>query len=400
MTEPPYVFFIMAGLWAAWRWANGARQGWAWALAAGGVFGLAYLTRPEAIGYLSVCLACVLLSTWPDWRGQVGPAALAVAAFLLVMSPYVVYVHRVTGRWTLSGKQGISSEISAAFTHRDPAAHDRAVASLDSTGKEIVWLSPEQYDHGVIDWIRENPARFAHQVRVNIGDTWRSLFQRDLLDPLLAGLALLGFTATAWTRKRIRRELLLVMAFLPLASLWVFFVLSRFLVIAVPLALIWAARGIDVVADRLGAWGHGRASYAFLRGLPLALVVTAFLTQGLGVARSEMLMLPFWRIETAAWLATRVQPAGAAVMMRDSEVALYAGLPAVALPNAEWPGVLDYGRARGAQYLLIEDSAIRKFRPQMSILLDTAHPPSGLVFVAERDEPDRRTLLYRFDDAE
>ena len=66
MTEPPYVLFMLCGTYAGWR---AARDGaWSWFLGMGAFFGLAYLTRPEAVAYLLALLVFVLI-----WRG---PAAL------------------------------------------------------------------------------------------------------------------------------------------------------------------------------------------------------------------------------------------------------------------------------------------------------------------------------------
>ena len=66
-----------------------------------------------------------------------GRSAPAGVAFLIVASPYVVFLHSVTGRWAFSGKQGISIDIAWAFVNHDQRAHDRAVARLDAAGKEI-----------------------------------------------------------------------------------------------------------------------------------------------------------------------------------------------------------------------------------------------------------------------
>ena len=271
MTEPPYVLFILCGVYASWRLANAGGSGggrWGWAAGLGIAFGLAYLTRPEAVAYLLLMLGFALLCR--VWRQRAGPlrgrlrpaltstlalALTSVVMFALVAAPYVVYVHRITGRWALSGKQGITIDIAWALVNHDQAAHDRAAASLDPAGTEIMWLSPAQYDRSLIGWVREDPRRFAWQVRRNIADTMQAVFHADLLSPLLVALVALGLFARPWTRSRLRRELLLWLALAPLASLWVFFVLSRFLAIVVPICLVWAAIGLAHLGDWVAATG-------------------------------------------------------------------------------------------------------------------------------------------------
>lgn len=407
MTEPPYLFFVLAGLYAAWRLA--ADGGWRWAAALGAACGLAYLTRPEAMLYLAVGLLFVLLYRWRPRRSDWAQMGLAVLLFLLTISPYIIYLHRVTGRWMFSGKQGISMDIAWAFVNDDQVAHDQVVSSLDATGQEIMWLSTEQYDRTLIGWIREDPQRFVRQVTTNMRDTLKALFHEDLLTPWLAVLAIIGATARPLTRLRLRREGFLLLALAPLASLWAFFVLSRFLAIVTPIVLIWVALGIEHLVGWLEETGRllwpgparrpRRAVERFVYLLPIVVVIAGLLVGGMRVARRALAVMPFGRATVGQWLAS-LTPAGAAVMMRNSEIALYADLPAVALPDADWPQVLHYAGTHRARYLLVEDTDIRRFRTQLLGLLDPAHPPPGLSFVAEQAIGSRKALLYAFSGAQ
>jgi len=408
MTEPPYVLFIFCGLYAAWRFAaDGGRR---WAVALGAACGLAYLTRPEALLYLALGIGFVLVYRWrPRGRDLLG-AGLAVAVFVLFAAPYVVYLHRATGRWEFSGKQGISMDIAWAFLTHDQVAHDRVVSALDATGQEIMWLSPEQYDRTLAGWIREDPRRFLWQVKTNARATWDALVHQDLLDPWLLALAALGFTARPLTRPRLRREMWLALALAPMAALWVFFVLSRFLAVAVPVILIWTALGVEHLTgwvaatyDRLRPGERGRAALPtmgrLLGVLPLGCVIAALLVSGVQTARRAIATMPFDRITVGEWLASLV-PEDAPVMMRNSELALYADRPAVALPDAEWPQVLNYAQARQARYLAVEDADIKRFRVQLSGLLDKARPLPGVRLVAERVVGSRTNLLYAISGAQ
>ncbi len=385
MTEPPYLFFALGGIYSAWRIAQGGR--WLWWIGMGGCLGLAYLTRPEAMAYFALLLLFVIV--WQmrtaGWRGWVGMGA-CLAVFVLVAAPYVIYLHQATGHWAFSGKQGVTMEIAAAYVNHDQAAHDRAVASLDSSGHEIAWLSREKFDYGLIQYIMANPRRFVRQVRLNMVETWRVLFHQDLLSPWIVGLVALGLFARPWTRSRAEGEVFLFLALVPLTSLWAFFVLSRFLVMAVIVALIWAAAGVDHLAGWAEESAHHlvgplhRAVAIGIRTLPLAMTIVTLLWAGADVARREQPQQPYLHVAAGQWLAAHV-PAGSILMARDSEIALYAGLPLVAFPNAGWDDVLAYGRARGARYLVVNDWEITRLRPQLSFLLDPAQVPPELEYV-------------------
>lgn len=417
MTEPAYTFFILCGLYATWRAAESGS--WRWGIAVGLAFGLAYLTRPEALAYLAVALLFVGVRRLRPWRRPSTSAltstlvlsASALLVFLAAAAPYVIYLHRVTGHWAFSGKQGISMEIGWAYVNRSQAMHDRAVASLDSSGKEIMWLSPEQFEVTFFGWIQQAPHRFLVMLRTNLGDLSRALFRQDLFGPWTVALMVLGLCAAAWTKAHARGHLLLLLALAPLASVVPFFVLSRFLQAAVPIGLIWAALGLEhlmrwiaatwaALSDRNGGTAPMRRGMklAGLQALPVALVLAAYLWGEIGVAQHEIPRQPFWCVQVADWLVEHV-PAGAPLMMRDSEIALYANLAQIALPNAEWSQALAYGQARGARYLIVDDNEIQTIRPDLAPLLDQSNPRplAGLTAVARLAESGHQILIYAID---
>jgi len=429
MTESPYLLFTMCGLYAARRTAFGGA--WRWAITLGVSYGLAYLARPEAAVYMALMILYILVVSWygsrhpaarqanvPQsiaggrqhglWRA-VATSLASLVVFGLIAFPYVNYLHRATGRWLLSGKQGISMDIAWAYVNRSQAMHDLAVASLDTAGREIMWLSPERFGRTLQGWILEDPRRFVQLVRANVSETWRVLFHQDLFAPWVAALMALGLFAVPWTRSRFRDELLLLLALAGLMSLWAFFVLSRFMSLAVLVGLLWASAGLDHLAGWAEASTRGLASgeqgnlsgqmsrfkRTFVRTVPLAATAMALILAGLQVSRSEIARLPFGRLETARWLAQRI-PAGTPIMARDSEVPLYAGLPMVAFPNAEWPQVLAYGRARGARYLVLESRAMAELRPRLTAVIGASGVNSvpGLTYLAGIGDSDNPTLIY------
>jgi 4-amino-4-deoxy-L-arabinose transferase-like glycosyltransferase len=71
-------------------------QQWIWG---GVILGLAYLNRPEAIFFLPAAAVFAWVRT-----ASARPVGRLVLATAIVASPFVLHVHRVEGRWALSGK--------------------------------------------------------------------------------------------------------------------------------------------------------------------------------------------------------------------------------------------------------------------------------------------------------
>jgi len=410
MTESPFLLCTFSGIWAVRQALHSGRTGWY--AATGACFGLAYLTRPEGLTYFAVLgLFMVLwhLARHTFWRlTTIGKLALAVIACLVMMSPYVIYLHSATGHWLLSGKVGLILDIAPAYVNHDQAAHDLAVSRLDSSGQEIMWFSPERFDRSLSHYVLANPARFFYQVRQNMAETWRALFHQDLFSPWIVALAALGIFARPWRKRRWWDEGLLWASLLPLASFWIFFVIDRFLIGALPVGLLWAAAGLDHLVGWAAASLRsvrpraGRTTVALVMTLPLAATLAFSLWVTPEALQFGIDQMPWSHVSAGRWLAAETPP-GAVVMTRHTEIGLYANRPSIACPNATWKQILAYGRARNARYLVVDDWSIKHLRPQLAPLLQSESPPAGtndphplpgVRFVAQFAGRTRTTLIY------
>jgi 4-amino-4-deoxy-L-arabinose transferase-like glycosyltransferase len=410
MTESPFLLFVFAGLWAVYRslhpqLAEERQRLTLWHAAVGLWFGLAYLVRPEGLTYFAVL--GLFMAVWHLVRRELfrpavfGRLTLTVVVCVVTVSPYLFYLHSITGRWILSGKVGLILDIAPAYLADDQAAHDRAVSRLDSRGEEIMWLSTDRYEGSLSAKIAADPTGFLRDTAKNIRRTASALFAEDLFTPLIVALAGLGLFARPWSRRRWADEALLIAALVPLASFWLFFVISRFLAAALPIGLLWAAAGLDHMVDWIrntlcAVWPRLRPrTLHFASALAPAAAVALLVGTAIPALRTGTAVMPWANIEAGRWLAEHTSP-DAVLMTRHSEVALYAGRPLIASPNATWPELVEYGRKRSADYLLVGLPELRRLRPQYSALADPATAPPDVTYVATFGQGNQANLLYRF----
>ncbi len=134
------------------------------AAACGGVFSLAYLARPEAVGtFALVGLVAMLLSLavplldWargPEVKRLISVAAAAVISFGVVAGPYWIYLHGELGRWTLTGRHVTiapapvrtgprsgtgerTNRIEDMLWRGDESAYVRTLYALDPSGTRL-----------------------------------------------------------------------------------------------------------------------------------------------------------------------------------------------------------------------------------------------------------------------
>ena len=392
-SEALFMMFLLAGLWASWRMLRGGR--WPSGLAGGLALGAAYLVRPEGLFYWLLFLAIgavLMLARRVRWTS----ITLFALMFLLAALPYMGYLHHTTGRVLLSGKSGITTTLGAAITDKGSALGEDAGSVLDSTGQEILWLSLEQFNAGPLDAMRQDPLLAARRLARNLL-ALPGVIVGDLVGPLLLALAVLGLFATPWNRQTTLRQGFWLASLLPLAVVPLFHVHARLLTPLVPVVLVWAAEGLLAAADWLRGTAAPWPRWRPLVTAALAVALMIVLLSGvIGQRRASLLgqasLFPSHQ-QAGEWLATASQP-GDAIMTRNTEIGLYAGRPQVALPNATWPQIVDYGKARGARYLVTDDWEIETVRPQLTPLLLPSLAPSEVSLVATFHDPRRTTYVF------
>ncbi|HNT06422.1 MAG TPA: glycosyltransferase family 39 protein, partial [Anaerolineae bacterium] len=256
-TEPPYYFFVYAGLLLV---LLAMRRGKSLAfLLAGASMGFAYLIRPEAIAYLAVG-AGILLLVWlfekklftrQVWVGL----GLYGLGFLVFFLPYAYFVFRQTGAWMVSEKAGVTFVTCIGLSEGDTAAFDRATWGLDSTGLEVFFFSRESYHVNMLDVIRAYPSEFVQLVMRNTRRFLGTLLSTPMLTIYLLPLMGVAFFRSAWSKARAKGELLLIASLTPVLVFVLFFIQDRYIATLLPALVIWLALG----AYELGQWGSETA---------------------------------------------------------------------------------------------------------------------------------------------
>jgi 4-amino-4-deoxy-L-arabinose transferase-like glycosyltransferase len=403
MTEPLYFLVAYAGLYATLRaWRD---ETWQAHVAAGALFGMAYLTRGEGIAYIVAvggALAFIRLCERRLFSRDVLLRLLAMAgAFLLVALPYWIYLRVQTGQWMISGQAGMTYITCISLAYGDVAGFDRATWGLDAAGREVNFFSPDIVSFSMFDHMRADPAAFARLVYQNVRDFINTLFNIRMFPVFLLPFLSLGLFDFAWDRRRTKKELLLLASSAPALSFLLFFVQERYIGVALPLLVIWTAHGLD----RFGVWMtdtltrlRGRRGEALwghvLTAIPVALLlvfcVAMWEREAAGTSLGSYRMA---HREAGLWLAERIEP-GATVMSRYPAIAFHAGADWAPTPNATIGEVLDYARSHGADYFVLDERETISLRPQLASLIQ-GELPAGLERMTVMHGEGEELVIFR-----
>lgn len=420
LTESLFTLLFISGILLGWV-ALEERKGRHF-FSSGVLFGLTYLVKPEALAYvalLSLIVGIVGFTRVTGVRWIASSISLICLGTLLVAAPYLYYLKKETGRWTLSEK--FSANVPD-YRNPDPR---KLLPDGQLTRADIVWAGKksELQSHALRDSLLVAGAPEAARVSVsssgavstlpnrpllislkmNVKRTLRGLYDEygmigELLSPVMLILMGVGFFRRPSSAERMGSQLY-ACAFVFSTFLGYAFSIynPRYLSPLLPIALCWAAVGSMQCASWLNATftrfcqihslrfrlGPMRARLLVISAVVLSLSFNSFFSMGHDV----------WDPRPVAnWI--RAQGLQSPLIMSTGPwPAYYAGGRHLYIPNEELPVVFAYAKQKNVDFLLLEKKSLDK-TPNLATLLEGSPPPE-VTKVFEYDSENNRLVVYR-----
>lgn len=238
-------------------------------------FGLAYLTRAEAIAYVGVIILILLyvaLVRRENLKRATLKTALVVISFGVLAAPYVMFLYAETGQFRFEGKHEVMrmigkrtqsgmSFLQAAFgidANLDEAGpllnpnhmikHAANALQSDDIASRGNAISSNQIWHASRDLLRniKSPLKRLYDIFTDF---------RPFGVPVLTVLVLMGLFRNPWDAKRRAREgyLLCIVSTAVMILIAVKFFLVRHTFSLLPLLVLWAAKGIEEFSEWFAA---------------------------------------------------------------------------------------------------------------------------------------------------
>jgi 4-amino-4-deoxy-L-arabinose transferase-like glycosyltransferase len=408
--EATYMTLALAGVY----WSLRALRGFARAafVLAGLFFGLAYLTRPEAALYpllaLIVTWTHVFLTDRGAFRRVVWRSLWQPAVFLVLAAPYVLWLHGQTGQWRLEAKtpQNYAASLEVLRGAEVEEAEFGVDSDLTERGVRIVSnlsvLQAADFDaRDLVNYLR---GKAKHVVKYHLEVMKFTGFG----SPPLLFFAMYGLFRRPWRRELAAKQILLlsVLGVSSAALFFAYFLTDRFLLIFVPILVVWAARGIVELAHwvvstlRLRRGGVSRSARIELGlVLSLAMVIPLVAVPGMfHLQRQGRLGLP---LRTAGeWLKAHA-PGPRTVMDGPTLLAFHAGATFVPLPYSDSDVAIRYLDKRKVNFLVLSDYGRETSpRPYLQAWMDHGVPSARarLIYDVHQDGAGR-VRIYEWDPA-
>lgn len=269
LSDATYTFFFISAIWLGWNALK--MEDWKIFFLAGVVTALAYLTRAEGIGVLLVLSLWIPFrkSNFPHWRKGIALLVLLVS-FLLIASPYILYLRYYTGTWNISRKPAVNKVV--VLTKEKlllQQADDKAVKKFDGFFREV--RRRENLGPGFSRWLKSVGTFFKFFVKT--------------LHPIFFLLFIVGVlrrkTVSFPTGERFLFANLLLYAAILYWLASIPYISHRYFTPFVVLCLVWSGEGLAEVqrwlGERISAKRWEKFRFITAKGFVALTVAVAFI---------------------------------------------------------------------------------------------------------------------------
>lgn len=391
-----------------------------WAVLGGVVFGCSYLTRPEGIGLLLVFIGIMLFVLFYTVRFKkdlliLMKMSICIVSFIVIATPYLIYLHRETGLWTLSAKgESLQQGETYAMTRKNDEGDRFRMLSEDNKVLIVdqIWhlgnFVKSQHQNKTVA-VRVTPNLFVRKYINNVYQILKDVIPRVLTTPIFV-LLILGLFGIPWTRKRgtVNLYLLSYIFFFYFVLIPAFHINERYFLPFLPILFIWVGQGLECLTDWLQRTINHFTKNRHNKIVPVIILCTlmfsVFIPRFMKIVlrnpnSPDYLADPVEQKKGGLWLKENSEKIPI-IMSRSHVVDFYAGNysihQSVSIPQNSLERIRQYAKHRSVDYLVVNER-YKKDYLQISYLLEENSVPEGLELVyKDCTKAGLKTVIYRF----
>jgi 4-amino-4-deoxy-L-arabinose transferase-like glycosyltransferase len=386
LSQSTYITLLITALYLCWLAFN--INSYKFALIAGLMFGVSYLTRPEAVIIL-VGISLVFYIVRPNaitTKDNLKLILYICIAFFIIAFPYIILLHKVNGAWQLTGKSSVTLADSLSwYLNRPDLKREPSFAGL--TYFDII----KQYP----DFLLKNTVK-------NISAVWSELQPRFWL------IALLGLVSAFFSTKKWRRILFIGATFLPLGVIIVFFSIdANYFSPYIPILFILGGNGLTSL-EKWFKWGLSSYTMPKLVEFVPLLIGTAMAIAAIKPSLLTNRNVPYEFSQDGArydhkligLMLKKILPPKSRVMSKSGRIVFYGDFQQVDIPQTNLFEIIQTAKNGKARYLIIDGTLFRS-RPQLEpfftpLLIPQEQISTSGPFGKVPNIPDGIRLIYLY----
>lgn len=389
LSEATYTFFLLLTLLLGWLLVT--QRSLLHAFLFGLLSGICYLTRPEfLVAFALLLLVFLIIEIRKRVRRKPKTVVLflvCLVGFLILVFPYVNFMHSQTGHWILSGKTAHNILKQKAYSRGlDYLGQRKAFAEV------VDGLTPEGEIKGRVLLGEESILSYVTSsgfVAGYLTNTWKGVKGVNLF--LLLFLLLSLFYVFSWKidKAHWEKRVFLLCAFSPILTMPIFFSpAGRLIQPYAPLLILLSVAGILNIRKALAKFPK-KSGQSISLGAFAVLLAVAFLSvlawaQAAAMARNHEATFRNLKLESeefkklGLW-ADRILPKDAAVMyLSGDSFFFYCNRITSPVPFASLDRIVEFSRKSRLDYLVVSLGKEASWRKDLSFLLEPLTDPGNV----------------------
>lgn len=419
-TESLYTFLSVSGILFAWSALKGRSvlKG----CIAGIVFALAYLTRPEGVGFVIIyCLIIAFLSLrnfiLKGKEKYLRTVVFFLLGFIITVVPYLVYLHNETGEWTISAKgKALQQAGAVVFIGKNEEGFNYRLLSEDNERL----LIDKMFHEG--DFLQSERNRGKPVINVTLPLLVKKYLSNlykiskiivpDVIPLILFIFLILGLFTDVWSKERMGFEFFLLsfICFFWFIIVPLFHISERYFIPLLPVCYIWIGRGLVYfyfwLKEGISKIFIRSSSYSKAESIAVIVIILFLLFAYIPGFVKIFLKNPYstdlWADpvelkEAGLWLREnkkRVKPP--VIMSFNHTAGFYAGnyqiTESVSVPENKLDRVLAYARYRKVDYIVLTER-YSKEHPEISFLVNGEENLEEMKLIYKNKHPSGFTVV-------
>jgi hypothetical protein len=345
------------------------------------ILAAAILNRPENIILSSAIILILFIQKKEQIFRKIAAFFYLIIVLAILVLPYANFLHKHTGKWTLTTKITLL-QFCEYVSYQDPFAYEKQIIPNFSEFKPFEYIMKNK---------RELSGRYLKGIRLFPLKLKRVLY--GVFGCILIGL---GLFWQAWDKDKKRIQILLLFALSPLAILPLSDMKDRLFTFAIPIFLIWMAKGLENLSLPIKKYLNFTNRESMLAIYFVLTLLVSPIASFLAIKGN--ITPPLEHKQMGLWMKNNIKDIeNKKIASRKPWVAFYSGAQHTGISFKEdynsLPGHL---MQRGVDYLIIDEELIPIKRPQLKLFLDDQKKHDGLIKEYVIRKP-KKIILYQLE---
>jgi len=236
----------------------------------------------------------------------------------------------------------------------------------------------------------------------NLYKVFRNVIPTLIVSPILLFFLIINFLFISLKKDKIIKELfLLSFLIIPLLFYPLFAIDTRYFMPAIPILLIWIARGIkessNFLIQKINSFNFKKTNIynPFLVYFIIIVILIILIKPTIAEINFYNPLESLELKEAGFWLKNNSKYDNPLIMSRRAQISYYARGDYIMIPYENYSRIINYAYYHDIDYIIIDEKVVSRLRPNLLFLLNESNVPKELKLIYKIDNrKGHKIMIY------